>query len=270
MLPLAALLLAGAAIQAQQVAPVYEAVSVKVNATGDQNSRYSGRAGGLVVSNLTLRGLIRNVWNLNNLQILGGPSWIDRDRFDVVATATGRPTIEERQAMAKAMLADRFKLVLHTEMRPLPIYALVMARPDGRLGPNMRPTVFNCGQAAPPGAAPAPTPAVVKTPPAPLGGHEVPECGTSTDNGILRSGGVGLDAFARTMAGPAGRIIVDKTGLTGRFDMVMLYSQGGNNAAPDLPSIFAAAQEQLGLKFEARTAPVEVLVIDSADKPTEN
>lgn len=262
-LVLATVLMASATAGAQ--APAFDAVSIKVNRSGDQGSRFGGRPGGIIVTNNTLRSIIRNVWNLNALQIVEGPAWIDSDRFDIVATAPGNPTRDQVVAMAKAMLAERFKLVVHNESRPLPVYALVMARPDGRLGPNLRRSTANCDLSTTPGAPPTPPP-----PPEPLAGQTISACGTNTAPGILRAGGIQLEAFTRNMAGAAGRIIVDKTGLTGRFDMVMTFNQDAANTAPDLPTLFAAVQEQLGLKFEAQTAPVDVLVIDSAEKPSEN
>jgi uncharacterized protein (TIGR03435 family) len=247
-------------------APAFEAVSVKINTSGEQNSRFGGRPGGIQVTNNTLRSLIRNIWNLNGLQIVGGPPWMDETRFDILATAQWNPTRDQIVAMAKAMMADRFKLTVHTETRPIPVYALVLARPDGQLGPNLRPSsLTNCDLPTPPAPGTPPRPA-----PPQLDGVDIPPCGTSTNSGILRAGGVRLDSFTRNMANAAGRIIVDKTGLNGPFDMVLRFNPDPNNPASDLPTLFAAVQEQLGLKFDAQTAPTEVLVIDNAEKPTEN
>jgi uncharacterized protein (TIGR03435 family) len=95
-------------------APAFDAVSVKINTSGEQNSRFGGRPGGLQVSNNTLRSIIRNIWNLNGLQIVGGPAWIDETRFDILATVSGNPSRDQLIAMAKTMMADRFKLVTHT------------------------------------------------------------------------------------------------------------------------------------------------------------
>src|SRR5688572_1977931 len=97
--------------------PAFEAVSIKVNKSGEQGARFGGRPGGLEVRNNTLRNIVRNVWNLNNLQIVGGPRWINEDRFDILATAAGNPGFPAMMEMAKAMLADRFTLKVHTETR---------------------------------------------------------------------------------------------------------------------------------------------------------
>jgi uncharacterized protein (TIGR03435 family) len=146
------------------------------------------------------------------------------------------------------------------------VYALVLARADGQLGPNLRPSSLNdCNPPTPPAPGTPPPPA-----PPQLAGVDIPPCGTSTNAGILRAGGVRLDSFTRNMANAAGRIIIDKTGLTGAFDMVLRFNPDPNNPSSDLPTLFAAVQEQLGLKFDAQTAPTEVLVVDSAEQPTEN
>ncbi len=246
--------------------PAFDAVSVKINTSGEQNSQFGGRPGGIQVRNNTLRSIIRNIWNLNALQIVGGPPWMDETRFDIVATAPGNPTRDQMIAMAKAMMADRFKLAVHAETRPIPVYALVLARADGQLGPNLRPSsLTNCNPPTPPAPGTPPPPA-----PPQLDGVDIPACGTSTNSGILRAGGVPLDSFTRNMANAAGRIIIDKTGLTGAFDMVLRFNPDPNNPSSDLPTLFAAVQEQLGLKFDAQTAPTEVLVVDSAERPTEN
>jgi uncharacterized protein (TIGR03435 family) len=99
---------------------------------------------------------------------------------------------------------------------------------------------------------------------------DLPACGTNTGRGLLRAAGIELEAFTRNMAGAAGRIIVDKTGLTGTFDMVLRFNADANDTSSDLPTLFAAVQEQLGLKLDPQTLPADVLVIDRAERPTEN
>ena len=220
---------------------------------------------GISVTNQTVIDIIRNVWNVNRLQIVGGPSWVGEDRFDIEAKASGKASREELVAMMKTMLAERFNLTVHQEMRPIPVYALVLARPDGRFGPTFRQSLAKCDRTNIP-APGTPPPA----PPPPLDGVELPSCGTNTGRGMLRAAGIELEAFTRNMAGAAGRIIVDQTGLTGTFDMVLRFNPDPNDTSSDLPSLFAAVQEQLGLKLDAQTAPAEVLVIDRVERPSEN
>ena len=258
-----ATLVAGAAAQGQ--GPSFEAVSVKVNRSADSRSSFRGNLSGISVSNQTMTDIIRNVWGVNRLQIVGGPSWIGEDRFDIEAKASGKAGRDELVAMMKTMLADRFKLAVHQEMQPIPVYFLVLARPDGRFGPTFRQSLAKCDRTNVPAPGTPPPP-----PPPPLDGVELPSCGTNTGRGLLRAAGIELEAFTRNMAGAAGRIIVDKTGLTGTFDMVLRFNPDATDTSSDLPSVFAAVQEQLGLKLDRQTAPAEVLVVDRVERPTEN
>lgn len=243
----------------------FDAVSIKVNRSGEARSSFRGTLSGISVTNQTVIDIIRNVWNVNRLQIAGGPSWVGEDRFDLEAKASGKASRDELVAMMKTMLAERFSLALHQEMRPIPIYALVLARPDRRFGPTLRPSLAKCDRTNPPAPGTPPP-----QPPPPLDGVDLPSCGTNTGRGLLRAAGIEFEAFTRNMAGAAGRIIVDKTGLTGTFDMVLRFNPDANDTSSDLPSLFAAVQEQLGLKLDAQTAPAEVLVIDRVERPTEN
>ena len=245
--------------------PVFEAVSIKANRSGEARSSFRGTLSGISVTNQTVIDIVRNVWNVNRLQIVGGPSWVGEDRFDIEAKASGKPGREELVAMMKTMLGERFKLAVHQEMRPIPVYALVLARPDGRFGPTLRQSLAKCDRTnIPPPGTPPPAP------PPPLDGVDLPSCGTNTGRGLLRAAGIELEAFTRNMANAAGRIIVDQTGLTGTFDMVLRFNPDANDTSSDLPSLFAAVQEQLGLKLDAQTAPAEVLVIDRVERPSEN
>jgi uncharacterized protein (TIGR03435 family) len=256
-------LLSGAAVFGQ--GPAFEAASIKVNRSGQAQSQFRGTLSGISVTNNTLFDIIRNVWNVNRLQIIGGPAWVGEDRFDIEAKVSGKASRDELVAMMKTMLAERFNLAVHQEMRPIPVYALVLARPDQGFGPTLRQSLAKCDRTTPPAPGTPPP-----QPPPPLDGVDLPACGTNTGRGLLRAAGIELEAFTRNMAGAAGRIIVDKTGLTGTFDMVLRFNPDANDTSSDLPTLFAAVQEQLGLKLEPRTAPVEVLVIDRAERPTEN
>ena len=169
--------------------PTFEAVSIRVNRSGEARSSFRGTLSGISVTNQTVLDIIRNVWNVNRLQIVGGPSWAGEDRFDIEARASGKAGRDELVAMMKTMLADRFTLAVHQEMRPIPVYALVLSRPDGRLGPTLRQSMAKCDRTSPP-APGTPSPA----PPPPLDGVELPACGTNTGGGVLRAAGIELEA----------------------------------------------------------------------------
>jgi uncharacterized protein (TIGR03435 family) len=219
--------------------------------------------------------MIRNAYQLQEYQIVGGPDWINDDRFDVTAKAANSDTPPlQLLAMVQTLLADRFKLRVHRETREVPVYALVMARDDRRLGPRLQKAAADCdallaalGRG---GAPPPPTPA-----------GERPPCGIRQVPGRMMAGGSLLSDVGRNLAPSTGRLVIDRTGLTGRFDLDLEWTPDSMPTPPppgappsvlppppaDGPSLFAAIQEQLGLKLEATRGPVEVLVIDSAERP---
>jgi uncharacterized protein (TIGR03435 family) len=178
----------------------------------------------------------------------------------------------------KALLADRFKLVTHTEKREQQMFTLVLARTDRKLGEKMTSSGADCSPSGPNGrgrgAAALPAPG------------ERPKCGFMIGPGRLFAGGQTMAAFATNLSRFVGGIVVDKTGLLGSYDIELSFAPDpGINfagrdlppqpgpapvAASDAPSIFAAVQEQLGLKLEASKGPIEVLVVDSVEKPTQD
>jgi uncharacterized protein (TIGR03435 family) len=174
--------------------------------------------------------------------------------------------------MVQALLADRFKVVVHRETREVPIYALVLARADRSLGPQLTRSNTDCAGLAEAARRGAP-------PPPPAGGpNGRPLCGTRTMPGRILAGGVAMADVVRNLSNFAGRLTVDKTGLTGAFDLELIYTPDQLPPAgalpPDIrpapvdgPSLFTAVQEQLGLKLDSQRGPVEVLVIDQAQQP---
>ena len=255
----AVILLAAIASGLHAQSPTFDVASIKTN-TSVESREFGYRPGRLRVRNYTLRAIIRAVWSLPEQQVIGGPVWIDQDRFDIEAVHSGTATPDQFAAMAKTLLADRFKLMVHTESRPVRIYALSVARADGQLGPRLRRSAAKC-------EADIRGPSVVLEP---LDGVDLPLCGITTGDATVRAGGIPLALLTRTLASAAGRIIVDNTGLIGRFDLVLAFSRSPSDALSDDPSLFAAVQEQLGLELEPQTVPLEVLIVDSAEKPTEN
>ena len=159
--------------------------------------------------------------------------------------------------MLRSLLEDRFRLSAHRETRDLPIYALVLARADGRLGPRLRQTTSDyCAKRLEAAGKAGDTPL------APGG----PVCGMRPSVNEITAGALPMNEFARFLALNTGRIVVDRTGLTGVWDFDLKYSpDNAPNPDPDRPSIFTALQEQLGLRLQATTGPVEVLVIDRVE-----
>jgi uncharacterized protein (TIGR03435 family) len=259
--------------QAQAPAiPTFDVSSVKPNKDGGPSSVRVTPGGMLSVTNNNLRNIIRNAWNITNDQIVGGPDWIDSERFDITAKASAPFKQDEARAMLQALLADRFGLATHMETRELPVYLLVLARKDATLGPQMKKADVDCA------ALFAAVTAGGKMPER-LPNGNLP-CGLSVRPGLVTGNGVAMEQLARNLVGGVGRIVVDKTGLQGYYDINMTFSAEGApppaappgapaGPAPDstAPSLFTAMQEQLGLKLEPGRAPISVLVIDRATRP---
>jgi uncharacterized protein (TIGR03435 family) len=241
---------------------------------------------------------------LPNFRIIGGPGWIGSDRFDIVAKAEGDVPPGPNGVlplMIRAMLADRFKLVVHNESRELPMYELVTGRNDGKLGAQLHPAAVDCaalaaarGRGAPPPGGPGGPGADGRGGPGgpgPGGGPGFgpggrPMCGMLRGPANLAAGGSSMAQLATALSGVVGRTVVDRTGLTGTFDMDLTWTpeqipQGPAGppppGAPPLPpidpngpSIFTAVQEQLGLKLESTKGAVDVVMIDSVEPPTED
>lgn len=266
--------------------PTFEVVSIRPSANADFGSMRQRPDGGFVMANGSIRSLIQTAYPTSSpTGIVGLPSWAESERYDVTATATlsAPPTPDERREMMRAMLVDRFGLRAHYESREEPAFALVLARGDGRLGPEMKPAETDCEAQAAADRARAeaarvagvpPTPPTF-TPPAP-GAPPLP-CSLRM-MGEVMEGDLTLEMLARMLRPSAGRHIVDQTGLTGYYHVVLKYDRLAGIRGPataagepgDAVSIFTALPEQLGLKLEPTRATLEVLVVDSIERPSAN
>ena len=266
----------------------FEVVSIKLNTSNALGSNGSSERpdGGFTLVNVPMMTLIGRAQfpSIAPIDMVGLPEWAQRERYDVSATSPlGRPvTPEERAAMMRAMLAERVKLVAHVEKRELPVYDLVLARTDGRLGPGIKPSEIDCvaksaadraaAEAALAAGTPPPRPTIpdMNAPP--------PICGPiRVTNGM--EGDTTMENLARLLrgVGGAGRPVVDKTGLSGSYRIKVEFDRMAGQAGPalspsakELPTVFTALPDQLGLKLEASKASRDVLVIDRLERPTEN
>ena len=224
----------------------FEVVSVKPNTNGISNAIPPSRSNGsFSASNVALKSVIANAYEMRIFQIIGGPDWLTRERFDIIARGREGTPDGLRPAMLRTLLAERFKLVAHVETREQQVYSLALLRGDGRLGPQLKPS-------------------------APAGGSSPGFPSASVANGTARiNGRVSMDTFALMLTSSVfNQRVINRTGLSGEFDLDLRFTPDSSPApAPEFPSIFTAVQEQLGLKLEASRGPVEVLVIDSVERP---
>jgi uncharacterized protein (TIGR03435 family) len=266
--------------------PKFEVASVRANTSGDNKMSSRILPGGRYEAiNIPPRLMIMNSYGLQEQQLVGAPPWISSERFDIVAKAEGelgppvsRDGPSQTQLMIRSLLEERFKLKVHREPREVPIYALVLARPDGRLGNGLKVSAVDCEtfMAARRKGGPAPEP------PKP---GERPQCGARVGFGELTAGGRPLTELVSLLSATVGRSVVDRTGLTGSYDIDLRWTPdrvlqrtgaaanepirvNGVEIDPNGPSIFTALQEQLGLKLESERGTVEALVIDSIERPT--
>ena len=269
-------------VLAQDKTPTFEVASVKANKSGESNGRLQGLPGGRVqATNMPVRPIITFAYQIAGYQLIGGPGWLASDRYDLnakmeenVSTTPAVPGATAPNPMQLALqnlLEDRFKLKVHRETREMDIYALVLARPGGSPGPGMKPTTTDCAAVAAAAAAAARE----GKPPIPFGAPGQPLCGIQGNTGKIRFGGLPARSFPAAFSGPAGRMVVDRTGLTGRWDFELTFAVEARGpdappADPNAPSLFTAIQEQLGLKLDATKARVDVMVIDRIEKPTAN
>lgn len=262
-------------------AETFEVASIKPDKSGGRGARMMNSPGRFRATNITLKMLIRMAYGVQDFQITGGPGWMNSDAYDVEAKEPAgadavspmnmdesrrRADEERRKKMVRALLADRFQLKLHRETKELPVYALVVAKN----GPKLKESDL---------------PADAKGP-GPGGKFR----GMMMGPGQVTGNGVTLEFLATALSGTLGRPVVDQTGLKGAYDLklewtpdegqrrMMMVMKGGPGAGPGEapppdasgPSVFTAIQEQLGLKLESKKGPVEILVIEHAEQPSEN
>jgi len=245
---------AGFRLAAQQSVPTFEVASVRRNLSETPPAMTVPSQGTVAITNVPLINIIVNAYATPPFRIVGVPEWVSRDRFDITARPPdGAPA--NPLPMLRTLLEERFKLRVHRESREQPAYALLLARTDGRLGPGLKTSATDC------------TTAVV-----PSGDSRCARgvMGVGPAGGVIVTNGQPLSRMISALSMAVNRSIVDRTGLDGPFDAELRWSSDVNTspANSDTPSIFTALQEQLGLRLESTRAPVEVLVIDSVERPT--
>jgi uncharacterized protein (TIGR03435 family) len=243
---------------AQQLAvapPAFEVASIRPSAPGGRGVSLQIAPGGrFTATNASLRSLIKMAYGVRDFQISGGPGWLNADRFNITSKADGNPSEDQVRLMVQTLLANRFKLKVRREMQEFTVYTLV----EGKHGPKLK---------------------------------EAKQVEDNSNRGVRVSGPgrlTGLMASTSQLAEVLSdvllngvpildRPVLDRTGLTGSYDFTLTWTPetspvnaGGATSDTLGPSIFTAVQQQLGLKLEVQKAPVEVLMIDHAERASEN
>ena len=270
------ILLSSVLLAQQSARPAYDVASIKPADPNDHRIIMANRPGILSMTGVTLKLLIQQAYGVQDFQISGGPGWVGSDRFIVEAKSLDAPTspppdlvkmsaaertryLERPRAMLRGLLEDRFQLKVHNQTKELPIYSLVVAKGGPKLkdnggrmpDPNMKPGMMRIG-------------------PGGLEGSQMP-----------------VSALVDTLSQQLGRTVADQTGLKGNYDFTLKWTPDDPQGAaafggglplppgvqppdPNGPTLFTALQEQLGLKLESTKGPVDIIVIDRAEKPSEN
>jgi uncharacterized protein (TIGR03435 family) len=242
--------------------PSFEVAEVKLNKTVNDNGSFKMLPGGQVaIRHASMKELIQGAWNLEDYAISGGPSWIDSEYYNVVAKAPPNSGMHDMEMMLQRLLAERFRLAIHTEPRVMPVYAMIPAKGGLKIKES--------------------APGVVE------GG-----CRNTRTTGVLRREctNTSLNALASLLPGWASGYIkipvVDKTGLKASYDFTLSWTgrgvlNGGNANGEKVGdddgsggnglTVFEALEKQLGLKLESRKEAVTVMVIDRVERvPTDN
>lgn len=259
-----------ATLSAQSPRAEFDVVSIK---RSQENAVGGGMRtlpdGTSIMTNVSIRQFIMSASPVPAREVRGLPEWAERERYDATAKPPADSTREQRSEMWRSLFADRMQLLAHVEEAERDTFALVVARSDGRLGPQLKKSALDCSTrpaGAPPPAPPPFDPESAAT-----------RCGGLFGRGMIVSGGMRLDALVGSLAGLAGRLVNNRTGLEGDYAFTLKFSTpqpaGATTDAPlpdDMPDFFTALEEQLGLKLQPEKTMVPVFVIDRIERPTEN
>jgi uncharacterized protein (TIGR03435 family) len=232
--------------------PVYDVMSIKFNKTLSGSTSVDVDDGRFSATNVSLKNLLAEGYDIRQELISGISGPVESARFDLEAkvvdpdpTALKKMTREQRRNMLLPLLIERFQIQTHTETKTLPVYELVVAKSGSKCKPSADQAADADGDMS-------------------TNGHNAQVKITARK--------VTMSAFVKALSGRVDRTVIDKTGLTGNFDLDLLWTNDNNpdSGAEQLPTLFTAIQEQLGLKLQPSKGPVETLVVDHATMPSEN
>lgn len=229
------------ALPALAQSPSFEVASIKPNNNGGGPSYQAESPGRYTAVNITIGTLIEYAFGVKNFQISGGPGWLNGDRYDIAATTGTSKDLkaEELQPYLQALLAERLQLRFHRETKEMQVYALGIAKAGPKLTAH---------------AGPGDTSANMTNRP---------------DKSSMKCTNRSMKSFADNLGRSLDQVVIDKTGLSGGYDFTLEWAPNPTPDSPE-PSLFTALQEQLGLKLESTKGPVEIIVIDNIERPSEN
>jgi len=239
------LLVPSVSVSGQEGAPRFEVASVKANVGSDRSIPFrTPPPDGITLTNNPLESIIRYAYSVQPFRLIGVPSWTREERFDIAAKAARPISDDERRLMMRALLVERFHLKARFELRMQTVYVLKPVRADQRLGPGL-----------------TPRPECNSTP---------CESGGSGRNDSIRVRAVTLTRLAEGMLSTVrGELVIDETGIPGMFDVELSWRpETSTDANDNRPAFPTALQEQLGLKLDPQRRPVDVLVVESIERPT--
>jgi uncharacterized protein (TIGR03435 family) len=247
-----------AASQTPAQKPKFEVESVKLNNSGSRAISFLPSAGRFNAQNVTLSMLINRAYKVEDFQVVGAPGWVSSEHYDIDARADATATAQDINGpMLQVLLEERFKLAIHRETKEFPVYLLTVAKNGLKLTEGQCLTLE-------PNSRPQP------------GQRQSAFCGyMGMGDNNLRATGIRMEHLVNALTNILRRTVIDKTGFSGNFDVAIRWREETTAATPAAgpdaaPSIFTALEEQLSLKLESARGPVEVLVIDSVSKPSEN
>ena len=226
---------------AASLAQSFEVTSIRPNTTSTGRSSERSNPGHVIAENITVSSMLQHAFRVREFQILGGPGWMKTDGYDVNA-ATGTPkdlNDQELRPYWVSMLIGRFGLKYHPDSKEMSVYALVVAKGGTKLIAH------------------------------PDTGNTSTNASNGNGKSSLNSTNISMVRLAEMLSGRMGQQVIDRTSLEGVYDLKLEWAPNPS-AESTIPSIFTALQEQLGLKLESTKAPVEMIVIDSLERPSEN
>jgi uncharacterized protein (TIGR03435 family) len=274
-----------------ETVPSFEVATVRASAEGGEMMRFMWGADNCRIDNLELRSIIVQAYGaVSQDQIVGGPDALMSAHFDVNAKAEANDAAQmkklprddrnrESRLMLQSLLADRFHLKVHIETKEMPVYALVVAKGGAKLKASAPPPASPPDQDAPPPKAALTPDQLPKTPP--RGGMTIRMSSTNIEASATDGTMEGLTNILTNQPDAGGRVVIDKTGLTGKYDWKLTWApsmgmggpmmkgaDNGTGSDADAPGLFTALEEQLGLKLEPQKGPVQVVVVDHVEAPS--